>query len=113
MKENLFSIIKFFWENKEATIKEISKATNLDKSTISRYLKTLKDTGIIQTVGSLKQGPKGGRKTQIQSFNYNIFNILGLEIEQNGINCVVTNLKGDLIDNFRIKEKRFYHENSG
>lgn len=105
MKENLFSIIKFLWENKEATIKQISKATNLDKSTISRYLKNLKGTGIIQTVGSLKQGPKGGRKTQIQSFNYNIFNILGLEIEQNGINCVVTNLKGDPIDNFRIKEK--------
>jgi len=105
MKENLFSIIKFLWENKETTIKQMSKATKLDKSTISRYLKDLKDTGIVQTVGSLKQGPKGGRKTQIQSFNYNMFNILGLDIEQNGVNCVVTNLKGDPIDNLSIKEK--------
>lgn len=105
MKDNLFSLIKYLWEYKQMTVKDSSVSLNLDKSTISRYLKKLKDVGIVQTIGSLNQGPQGGRKTLIHSFNYDIFHILGLEIEQNGINGVVVNLKGQPINKFVIKEK--------
>lgn len=105
MQENLFSITKYLWSHKKATINQISEDLGLDKSTVSRYLRKLKSLQIVVTEGSLKPGSQGGRKTNVYSFNYDIFHILGLEIEQNGIEGVITNFNGDIKDKFVIHQK--------
>ncbi|PNR95922.1 hypothetical protein X924_03570 [Petrotoga sp. 9PWA.NaAc.5.4] len=105
MQKNLFEITKYIWLNKKATINQISENLNLDKSTVSRYLRKLKQYGVIINEGSLKPGSQGGRKTNVFSFNYNIFKVLGLEVEQNGIEGVLTNFNGDILDRFVIHKK--------
>ncbi len=105
MQENLYSITKYLWSHKKATINQISEDLNLDKSTVSRYIRKLKQSNIVVTEGSLKPGSHGGRKTNVYSFNYDIFQVLGLEIEQNGIEGVITNFNGDIIDKFAIHQK--------
>ncbi len=105
ISNSLIRIINYIWSKQDVSIAELTEELFLEKSTISRTLSRLKDLGIVIKTGELRPSAQGGRKTNLFAFNYQISDILGLQVEQDGIGGVITDLSGKSKKRFSIREK--------
>ncbi|AEX85434.1 hypothetical protein XO10_04540 [Marinitoga sp. 1135] len=100
--DSLIKTLNFIWKKEKTYLMEISKETGLEKSTVSRSLNKLKDLNLIKKVDELSSTPQGGRKTTVFQFAYSIGHILGISVEQDGIEVALTDLAGKVISSKRI-----------
>ncbi|WGS63948.1 ROK family transcriptional regulator [Marinitoga aeolica] len=103
--DSLIKILNFLWKNEKTSLMEISKKTKLEKSTVSRTLNKLKEINLVNKIGETDASPQGGRKTNILSLNYTAGKILGMSVEQDGIEYVITYLNGEVIKKERINKE--------
>ncbi|KLO21935.1 hypothetical protein X275_07690 [Marinitoga sp. 1197] len=112
--DSLIKVLNFIWKKEKTYLMEISKETGLEKSTVSRSLNKLKNLNLIKKVDELSASPLGGRKTSIYSFNFSIGYILGISIEQDGLEFVLTDLQGIIIfskrKNIKIDKNNIVNE---
>ncbi|QTA38733.1 ROK family transcriptional regulator [Thermosipho ferrireducens] len=100
--ESLKRVMSFAWRNKTITAKHLSDSLNLEKSTVSRNISKLRRKNVLVKVDELSPSALGGRKTIVYSFNKDFANILGISIEQDGIEYVKTNLFSEIVFKERI-----------
>ncbi|MFO7882826.1 MAG: ROK family transcriptional regulator [Kosmotogaceae bacterium] len=105
MTNALLNISRFIWKTKSTTISEISEEIGVDKSTVSRRINELKDIEFLHADGEIAPGSTGGRKTTVFSLSKERFHIIGLDVHQDGIEGVITNLAGEIEDSFSIHEQ--------
>lgn len=105
MTRTLLEISRYFWRNKAATIAEISEKLGIDKSTVSRRIAGLKALGFLQAQGVIEPGSSGGRKTTLYSLASDRFFVVGLDVQQDGVEGVVSNLSGDPVESFFVRKK--------
>ncbi|KAF2956137.1 ROK family protein [Marinitoga sp. 38H-ov] len=99
--DSLIKTLNYIWKKDRTYLMEISNDISLEKSTVSRTLNKLKDLDLIKKIDELSASPQGGRKTSIYGFNYSIGNVLGISIEQDGIEVILTDLKGNILKSKR------------
>lgn len=105
MTKTLLDISKFMWKTKSTTNAEISYELGINKSTVSRRINQLKDIGFLHPDGEIAPGSAGGRKTNVFSFSRDRFYIVGLDVHQDGIEGVITNLAGETEESFSVHEQ--------
>ncbi len=105
VSNSLIRIINYIWSKKDVSIAELTEELFLEKSTVSRTLSRLKESNIVVKTGELNPSSQGGRKTNLFTFNYQMASIVGLQIEQDGIGGILTDLSGKVKKKVSIKEK--------
>jgi len=105
MTESVKEIMYFTWKNRIVTAKDISDNLKLEKSTVSRAISRLKSVNLISPTNELSPSSLGGRKTIVYGFNKEKGYVLGLSVEQDGIEYVKTNLFGEVVEKRRISRK--------
>ncbi|MBT1247695.1 MULTISPECIES: ROK family protein [unclassified Thermosipho (in: thermotogales)] len=103
--KSLKKIIEFSWKEKVVTAKILSEKLNLEKSTVSRNVAKLRNLNILVKTKELPASSQGGRKTVVYSFNKDLSYILGISIEQDGIEYIKTNLFSEIIFKRKISKK--------
>ncbi|HOA16898.1 MAG TPA: ROK family transcriptional regulator [Fervidobacterium sp.] len=103
--ESVKEIMYFTWKNRIVTAKDISENLKLEKSTVSRAINRLKSVNLILPTNELSPSSLGGRKTIVYGFNKEKGYVLGLSVEQDGIEYVKTNLFGEVVEKRRISRK--------
>ncbi|MFW6122340.1 MAG: ROK family transcriptional regulator [Petrotogales bacterium] len=105
MTKTLLNISRFVWKTKSTTIAEISEELGIDKSTVSRRINQLKDIEYLHPDGEIAPGSTGGRKTTVFSLLKDRINVIGLDVHQDGIEGVITNLAGEIEDSFSVHKQ--------
>lgn len=105
MTKTLLDISRFVWKTKSTTIAEITEKLGIDKSTVSRRINQLKDIEFLYPDGEIAPGSTGGRKTNVFSLSKDRFYIIGLDVHQDGIEGVITNLAGEIEESFSVHEQ--------
>ncbi|ABR30552.1 ROK family transcriptional regulator [Thermosipho melanesiensis] len=102
---SLEKILKFSWKQKTITAKQITNSLGLEKSTVSRNISKLREKEILLKVNEISPSSLGGRKTIVYSFNKEKAYVLGISIEQDGIEVVKTNLFSEIIYKKKLNKK--------
>ncbi len=105
VSNSLIRILNYIWLKKDVSMADITEELFIEKSTVSRTLNKLRKLGLIKKTGELEPSSLGGRKTNLFTFNYKAGNIIGLQVEQDGIGYVVTDLEGNTKKKFLVREK--------
>lgn len=100
---NKSRIAQFVWSQKETFNKEISEKLDLSMPTVLKNVNELKAEGILQEVGVYES--MGGRKARRLSMVSELYYAVGLEITQNHVNFVITNLSGEIVYSNRFRQK--------
>lgn len=75
---------------------QIAKETSLTPPTVSGIVKELIEDGIV--VESALGKSQGGRKPTLLHINQNGFYVIGVDIGPNTIQCILTNISGEIIN---------------
>lgn len=92
---------------------QIAKDIKLTPPTVSSIVKELINEGLV--IESELGKSKGGRKPTLLEINHNHFMVIGLDIGPTNIHCVLTNLAGEITEQFTLKihddltEAQFLH----
>ncbi len=105
ISNSLIRIVNYIWLKKNVSMADITEELLIEKSTVSRTLNRLKKLGLIKKTGELEPSSLGGRKTNLFTFNYKAGNILGVQVEQDGIGYVLTDLEGNTKKKGLVREK--------
>jgi len=82
----------------------LSEITGLNKSTVSSQVNALIEKNLIFEIGQGQSS--GGRKPVMLVFNKNAGYSIGIDIGVNSINCILTDLKGNIVfDQYQHLEK--------
>lgn len=91
-KKRIFRIIHFM---RETSRQEIANSLNLSLPTVNQNLKSLKDSGLIEFVGSFES--TGGRKAQTIVVNEKAKLSISINIKKDIVIAMVINLRGDIV----------------
>lgn len=105
MNKTLMSMLRIIWTKDTFTYKDLELSMKLDKSTISRNIRFFKEAGVIEPIVKLSSAPLGGRRSTLYKFNSKLFNIVGISVEQDGLDYLVTDLKNEEIESGKISTK--------
>ncbi len=81
---------------------QLSRITNLTKSTVSSIVNELIAQGIVREAGIGSAGSTGGRRPVMLELNEHAFYVVGLDIGTTAIHAIVTNLTGVVLNEKRI-----------
>lgn len=94
---NLALILREIWKNPGITRVQIAQNLDLDKSTVVNIVNREIKRGIVTPIEKAESTPLGGRKPMMYSINHNFGSILGIEVQPDFYNCVLTNLEGKIL----------------
>ncbi|GAB6090233.1 ROK family transcriptional regulator [Spirochaeta dissipatitropha] len=94
---NTARILRSLWIRKTMSRIELARHLGIDKSTVSKLINDLIDTGIINIVSEGDSGPTGGRKPLFLSLNPEYGAVLGVEIQTDTFIAVLVNLHGRIL----------------
>lgn len=100
-KMNKIAIARCIYRNQEVTKQEIANALGYSMPTVFQNIKDLIKEGIVCEVGQIES--TGGRKAMKLSIVGEAGYAIGLDITKHHIHLVLLNLKGDLLDQQRIR----------
>lgn len=90
-------IIGLIWQQKSISRVEIASILGIDKSTVTKNVATLKNTGIICERAEGETGPQGGRKPIFLEINSSYACIGGIEINSERFVCTLVDLHGKIV----------------
>lgn len=96
------------FDKKKISKQEIAAQLKLSLPTVTQYLQSLKDEGLIEYCGTFES--TGGRKAKIIQCVENSFFALGLDITRNHLSLVLVNMRGNICFSNRIKLS--FHNNA-
>ncbi|TVR75511.1 MAG: MarR family transcriptional regulator, partial [Spirochaetaceae bacterium] len=94
---NTARILRTLWIRKTMSQIELARHLGITKSTVSKLVKELNDTGIISIVSKGDAGPLGGRKPVFLSLNPEYGAVLGVEIQTDFFVALLINLHGRIL----------------
>ena len=98
IRNQIFCLI---FDKKKISKQEIAAQLKLSLPTVTQYLQSLKDEGLIDYGGTFES--TGGRKAKIIQCVENAFFALGLDITRNHLSLVLVNMRGNICFSKRIK----------
>jgi len=98
---NTTMVLNTIWEHSSLSRSDIVSKTNLTAATVSRIVKKLIDYGFVQEVGHGLSS--GGRKPILVKLNPRAKMVIGIDIEIDGINGVLVDLKGNILERKTLK----------
>lgn len=81
----------------------LAKYTKLNKATVTEIISTLIDRQLVNEIGYGDSKEVGGRKPILLEFNKNAGIAISFDLGNDYIEAVATNLNGEIIDTFTIK----------
>ncbi|TVQ97560.1 MAG: ROK family transcriptional regulator [Spirochaetaceae bacterium] len=94
---NTARILRTLWINRTMSQIELARTLGITKSTVSKLVNELHDTGIISIISKGDAGPLGGRKPVFLSLNSAYGAVLGVEIQTDFFVAVLINLHGEIL----------------
>lgn len=94
---NLALILREIWKNPGITRVQIAQNLDLDKSTVVNIVNREIKRGIVTPIEKAESTPLGGRKPMMYKINQNFGSILGIEVQNDFYNAILTNLNGDVL----------------
>lgn len=95
-KVNITRVLRTIYLNHGLSRVDISRRLDLNKSTVSKIVSALEETGIVETAAVGDAGPTGGRRPLQLQVVSNYGCIMGVEIQTEAFTVVGINLRGDL-----------------
>lgn len=95
-KVNITRVLRSIYLNHGLSRVEISRLLDLNKSTVSKIVSLLEDTGIVETAAVGDAGPTGGRRPLHLRIRANWGCVMGVEIQTEAFTVVGINLHGDI-----------------
>ena len=95
-KVNITRVLRTIYLRQGLSRVEISKILDLNKSTVSKIVSLLEETGIVETAAVGDAGPTGGRRPLQLRVHPNWGCIMGVEIQTEAYTVVGINLQGDV-----------------
>ncbi|MDA3850948.1 MAG: ROK family transcriptional regulator [Spirochaetaceae bacterium] len=96
-KRNISQVLRCIWLNKGISRIEISKNLQMDKSTVTKIVSLLLETGIVSELKEGSSKPVGGRKPVPLSINNDYGCVRGIEVQTDNYTAVIINLQGEEI----------------
>lgn len=90
-------IICLIWQQKSISRVEIASILGIDKSTVTKNVAILKNTGIIRELSEGTTGPQGGRKPIFLEINASYACLGGIEINSERFVCTLVDLHGKMM----------------
>lgn len=90
-------ILQIVRENPGISRAQLAESMNLDRSTITHLINSLLEQGILMHGDSTPSGDKSGRRQIPLVVNSNYAVILGIEIQQDALVSVLTNMQGKML----------------
>ncbi len=103
---NTSRVLRAIWLNGPISRVELANLLDLDKSTVTKIVATLSETGIIEPVAEGKAGPRGGRRPIYLTVRPAYGCILGLEIRTDAYLVSLVDLSGEVLST-RVGQVRF------
>ena len=95
-------ILNLLRETDELSVAGLSNKVSLSKPTIMKIMKYYIDKGLVVISGKGSSTEEGGKKPNIFKFNKNGGYAIGMSITANKLRSVITNLKGETINNISM-----------
>ncbi len=95
-KVNITRVLRAIYLERGLSRVDISKLLGLNKSTVSKIVNLLEETGIVETAAVGDAGPTGGRRPLHLQIRPNWGCIMGVEIQTEAFTVVGINLQGDI-----------------
>lgn len=95
-KVNITRVLRTIYLNQGLSRVDISKLLELNKSTVSKIVSLLEETGIVETAAVGEAGPTGGRRPLQLRIRSDWGCIMGVEIQTEAFTVVGINLQGDV-----------------
>lgn len=102
---NVSRVLRLIWQNKGISRIELANQLGIDKSTVTKIVAGLQETGIVSEFAQGTTGPQGGRKPIYLEITSTYACIGGIEINPDRFVCCLLNLKGTVL--FQYQEKLF------
>lgn len=99
-EEKTLRILRLVWERNKISRVEIASVLNMDKSTVTKAVNELTETGILRETHQGTSGPLGGRRPVYLEITGNFACVGGIEINPEGIVCCLLSLKGEILFNY-------------
>ncbi|WP_169313530.1 ROK family transcriptional regulator [Spirochaeta africana] len=90
-------VLRTLWAKKSMSRIELSRYLGLDKSTITKIVGNLLDSGIIELVAEGTSSPSGGRKPTFLAINPNFGSIIGIEMQPDFYIAVQVDFSGRIL----------------
>ena len=90
-------ILRYIWKRGETTRKEISRELDLNPSTITRNLRPLLESGIVEIKGHISSEGFVGRKSDIVDLNQRWREIVGISVERGGVVALLVDMRGNVL----------------
>ena len=94
--KNLQTVLEILLQSEGLSRTEIARKTGCDNTTVTRAVRELLNRGIL--IRGEKIGQKHGRPQQILKFNPAGPSLIGISLEAERINGVVTDLRGEILE---------------
>ena len=94
---NIARILRFIWQEKNASRIAIAKQLDLDKSTVTKIVGYFIELGLVREVGLGNPGPNGGRKPIYIEIIKEVFCVGGIEINPERVVCCLLDLHGTVL----------------
>lgn len=91
---NIFRILRFIWQHKDASRINIAKGLGLDKSTVSKIMNRLVEAGIVDEAEHGDVGVHGGRRPVFLKIAETFACVGGVEINPERFVCCLLDLNG-------------------
>ncbi len=93
---NITRVLRMIYLNHGLSRVDIARRLDLNKSTVSKIVSALEETGIVETAAVGDAGPTGGRRPLRLQVVANYGCIMGVEIQTEAFTVVGINLRGDV-----------------
>lgn len=94
---NFFRTLRTIWQRGGVSRTELGTIHELDKTTVSQIVLQLLDWGIVKVLDIETTNSRRGRKSELLAVEDDWAMVAGIEIRDDAINAVVTNLHGEVI----------------
>ncbi len=91
---NMFRVLRFIWQHKDASRIKVAKELGLDKSTVSKIISKFVETGIVEEASYGDSATQGGRRPIFLKINGNYACVGGIEINSERFVCCLLDLNG-------------------
>ncbi len=89
-RPHVTEVLKLIWKGGRVSRADIAKRMDLSRSTVSNIVNQLLEVGLVAEIGA---GPsRGGRRPISLQFEYDAFNILGIDMGSSHVGVALTNL---------------------
>ncbi|MTT31848.1 ROK family protein [Terrilactibacillus sp. BCM23-1] len=94
---NRLLVLDYIRRNENCSRAEIAKAFGFSRSTVSLLVEKLLQNNMVKEMGLGASTAEGGRKGTNLAFNYQSYSVIGVDVTNSSVLCVLTDLAGQVL----------------